>query len=68
MITLNPIPRVHGSSMFMRGETQVLNILTLDSGNVQLSESIEGESSKKYIHHYNAPPYSQLEKSDDMPR
>jgi len=59
MITLNPIPRVHGSSMFMRGETQVLNILTLGApGNVQLSESIEGESSKKYIHHYNAPPYS----------
>ena len=45
--------------MFMRGETQVLNILTLGApGNVLLSESIEGESLKRYIHHYNAPPYS----------
>ncbi|MCG8570776.1 MAG: polyribonucleotide nucleotidyltransferase, partial [Spirochaetes bacterium] len=53
------LPRVHGSSMFMRGETQVLNILTLAApGNEQILESIEGESQKKYIHHYNAPPYS----------
>ncbi|HPO49869.1 MAG TPA: polyribonucleotide nucleotidyltransferase, partial [Spirochaetota bacterium] len=59
LIKINPIPRVHGSSMFMRGETQVLNILTLGApGNGQLSESIEGESLKRYIHHYNAPPYS----------
>jgi len=59
LININPIPRVHGSSMFMRGETQVLNILTLGApGNVQLSESIEGETFKRYIHHYNAPPYS----------
>ncbi|OHD09439.1 MAG: polyribonucleotide nucleotidyltransferase [Spirochaetes bacterium GWD1_27_9] len=58
-ININPIPRVHGSSMFMRGETQVLNILTLGApGNEQLAESIEGETIKRYIHHYNAPPYS----------
>ena len=58
-IKINPIPRVHGSSMFMRGETQVLNILTLSApGNEQILESIEGEVSKRYIHHYNAPPYS----------
>jgi polyribonucleotide nucleotidyltransferase len=56
---INPVPRVHGSSMFMRGETQVLNILTLAApGNEQILETIEGESAKRYIHHYNAPPFS----------
>lgn len=59
IIKINPIPHVHGSSMFMRGETQVLNILTLAApGAEQLMESIEGETKKRYIHHYNAPPYS----------
>ena len=58
-IRIDPIPQVHGCSMFQRGETQVLNILTLaPPGNEQLMESIEGESKKRYIHHYNAPPYS----------
>ena len=58
-IRINPLPRVHGSSMFQRGDTQVLNILTLAApGNEQLMEAIEGETKKKYIHHYNAPPYS----------
>jgi polyribonucleotide nucleotidyltransferase len=58
-IRINPIPCVHGSAMFQRGETQVLNILTLGApGNEQLLESLEGESKKRYIHHYNAPPYS----------
>ena len=58
-IVLDPIPQVHGSSMFMRGETQVLSILTVAApGNEQLMESIEGESKKRYIHHYNAPAYS----------
>ena len=58
-IRINPIPRVHGAVMFARGETQVLNILTLGApNNEQLSETIEGEIAKRYIHHYNAPPYS----------
>jgi polyribonucleotide nucleotidyltransferase len=53
------LPRVHGSGMFMRGGTQVLNILTLGApGSEQLLESIEGEVKKHYIHHYSAPPYS----------
>lgn len=53
------LPRVHGSSMFMRGETQVLNIVTLAApGAEQIIETIEGEDKKRYIHHYNAPPYS----------
>lgn len=58
-IAIDPVPRVHGSAMFMRGETQVLSILTLSApGNEQILESIEGETTKRYIHHYNAPPYS----------
>ncbi|MBN2544951.1 MAG: polyribonucleotide nucleotidyltransferase [Spirochaetes bacterium] len=58
-IKIDPIPQVHGSSMFRRGETQVLNILTLGApGNEQLLEAIEGETKKRYIHHYNAPSYS----------
>ncbi len=58
-IWINQIPRVHGSSMFKRGETQVLNILTLGTpGNEQLMEAIEGETKKRFIHHYNAPSYS----------
>ncbi len=58
-IRIDPLPQVHGSSMFQRGETQVLSILTLASpGNEQLLESLEGETKKRYIHHYNAPPYS----------
>lgn len=58
-IWIDPLPQVHGSSMFQRGETQVLNILTLGApGGEQLLESIEGETKKRYIHHYNAPPYS----------
>lgn len=58
-LKIDTLPRVHGSSMFMRGETQVLSILTLDSpGNELILESIEGETTKRYFHHYTAPPYS----------
>lgn len=58
-IKIDPLPQVHGSSMFRRGETQVLNILTLGTpGSEQLMEAIEGDLKKSYIHHYNAPPYS----------
>ena len=53
------IPRGHGSSMFRRGETQALNILTLASPSLgQIIENLEGESLKKYMHHYNALPFS----------
>lgn len=53
------LPRTHGSALFQRGLTQVLTIATLGSPRMeQLIESAEGEESKRYIHHYNMPPYS----------
>jgi polyribonucleotide nucleotidyltransferase len=53
------VPRVHGSSMFKRGGTQVLNILTLGPPSLeQRIEGMEGSRTKRYFHHYSAPPYS----------
>jgi len=53
------LPRTHGSAIFNRGDTQALTIVTLGSPRMeQLIESAEGEESKRYIHHYNMPPYS----------
>ena len=53
------LPRTHGSAIFNRGSTQALTIVTLGSPRLeQLIESAEGEESKRYIHHYNMPPYS----------
>jgi len=53
------LPRTHGSGLFMRGETQVLSIVTLGSpGDEQMLENLEGKSTKRYMHHYNFPPYS----------
>lgn len=53
------LPRTHGSAMFKRGETQVLSIATLGSPSLgQLIENMEGESVKRYMHHYNMPPYA----------
>jgi polyribonucleotide nucleotidyltransferase len=53
------LPRTHGSAVFQRGITQVVTIATLGSPRMeQLIESAEGEESKRYIHHYNMPPYS----------
>ena len=53
------VPRVHGSGLFSRGQTQVLSVVTLGSSALeQLIESAEGEESKRYIHHYSFPPYS----------
>ena len=52
-------PRNHGSGLFTRGETQVLSIATLGGpGLEQTLEDLEGESKKRYMHHYNFPPYS----------
>jgi len=56
---ISVLPRTHGSAIFNRGDTQVLTIATLGSPRLeQLIESAEGEESKRYIHHYNMPPYS----------
>ena len=52
-------PRTHGSAMFKRGQTQVLTVATLGSPSLeQLIESPEGETAKRYMHHYSMPPYS----------
>lgn len=56
---ISVLPRTHGSAIFNRGDTQALTIVTLGSPRLeQLIESAEGEESKRYIHHYNMPPYS----------
>lgn len=53
------VPRVHGSGMFMRGETQVLTIATLGTpSDAQFMDGLSPEDDKRYIHHYNFPPYS----------
>ncbi len=53
------LPRVHGSGMFTRGQTQVLTIATLGSvAEKQLLDGLDGETEKRYIHHYNFPSYS----------
>lgn len=56
---IDVLPRVHGSGLFQRGDTQALSIVTLGAGRMeQLLESPEGEEKKRYIHHYSFPPYS----------
>lgn len=53
------LPRTHGSAIFQRGDTQVLSIATLASPALeQLIEGMEGEETKRYMHHYNFPPFS----------
>ena len=53
------LPRTHGSGLFTRGQTQVLSIATLGSTQMgQLLETAEGEQEKRYIHHYNTPPFT----------
>ena len=53
------LPRVHGSGLFTRGQTQVLTIATLGPvSDKQLLDGIDGETEKRYIHHYNFPSYS----------
>jgi polyribonucleotide nucleotidyltransferase len=53
------LPRTHGSGLFTRGETQVLTIATLGSvGDQQKLDTIEPEESKRFLHHYNFPPFS----------
>ncbi|MBE6607228.1 MAG: polyribonucleotide nucleotidyltransferase [Ruminococcaceae bacterium] len=53
------LPRVHGSGMFTRGQTQVLTIATLGTiGDAQLLDTIDEEESKRYMHHYNMPGFS----------
>lgn len=53
------LPRTHGSGLFTRGQTQVLTVATLGAvGESQVLDGISEETEKRYIHHYNFPPYS----------
>ncbi len=53
------LPRTHGSAVFTRGQTQVLTVTTLGSlREVQMLDGLSNEDSKRYIHHYNFPPYA----------
>ena len=53
------LPRTHGSALFQRGETQILTVATL--GSMSMTQKLDGlspEDTKRYIHHYNFPPFS----------
>ncbi len=53
------IPRAHGSALFERGETQIMGVTTLDMIKMaQQIDSLGPETTKRYMHHYNFPPYS----------
>lgn len=53
------LARVHGSGLFKRGQTQVLSICTLGAlGDVQILDGLDLEESKRFMHHYNFPPFS----------
>jgi polyribonucleotide nucleotidyltransferase len=55
----NVVPRVHGSALFERGETQILGVTTLNMLKLeQQIDSLSPVTSKRYMHHYNFPPYS----------
>lgn len=56
---ISSLPRTHGSSIFTRGQTQVLNICTLSAlRDMQMLDGLGIEESKRFMHHYNFPPYS----------
>lgn len=53
------LPRPHGSALFTRGQTQILSTVTLGAAREeQILDGLDNENSKRYIHHYNFPPYS----------
>ncbi|MEO5985647.1 MAG: polyribonucleotide nucleotidyltransferase [Candidatus Limnocylindria bacterium] len=58
-VEVGVLPRTHGSGLFTRGQTQALSVATLGPGNnVQRMDTISPETEKRYMHHYNMPPYS----------
>jgi len=58
-IRVGLLPRVHGSALFTRGETQALVVTTLGTGrDAQIIDAIEGERKEPFMLHYNFPPYS----------
>ncbi|MGQ9531718.1 MAG: polyribonucleotide nucleotidyltransferase [Desulfotomaculales bacterium] len=53
------LPRTHGSGLFTRGQTQILTVATLGAvGDEQILDGLDLEESKRFMHHYNFPPYS----------
>lgn len=53
------MPRVHGSALFQRGETQILGVTTLNMLKMeQQIDALSGPQSKRYMHNYEMPPYS----------
>ena len=53
------LPRVHGTGLFTRGQTQALTTLTLGTvSDIQKLEGIDDEEANRYVHHYNMPPYA----------
>lgn len=58
-VEVGVLSRTHGSSLFTRGQTQILNACTLGAvGDEQILDGLGVEESKRYMHHYNFPPYS----------
>ena len=58
-VQIGVIPRVHGSALFQRGETQILGVTTLNMLDMeQKLDTLAPESTKRYMHNYNFPPYS----------
>lgn len=58
-IDVGVLPRTHGSALFQRGQTQALTIATLGAlSMMQTLDTLNPEATKRYIHHYNFPPYS----------
>ncbi|MFA6215796.1 MAG: polyribonucleotide nucleotidyltransferase, partial [Patescibacteria group bacterium] len=58
-VSVGILPRTHGSGLFNRGETQVLSVVTLGApGDEQFLEGLEESGRKRFMHHYNFPPYS----------
>jgi polyribonucleotide nucleotidyltransferase len=61
------LPRTHGSALFQRGATQVMNVATIGPlSDGQLLESAEGEREQRYIHHYIMPPFSTGERRHNV--
>lgn len=58
-VQVGRLPRVHGSGLFMRGETHVLSVVTLGTpGDAQRLDNLQPGGDKRYMHHYNFPPFS----------
>ncbi len=58
-VQMDILPRVHGSGLFTRGETQVLSVATLGAmGDTQIIDDLSDVEEKRFMHHYNFPPYS----------